>query len=137
MEQSIEVNASATAMWDVLTNPKKIAVYLYGTETITTWEPGAEIIFQGEYEGQTYKDKGRVLEVELNKRLKYSYWSGFSGLEDLPENYFDVTYIIEDKGDSCKFTWAQSGFKNEESLAHSENNMPNMLKVMKELAEKG
>ena len=27
--------------------------------------------------------------------LKYDYWSGFSGLEDKPENYSLVTYTLE------------------------------------------
>ena len=136
LQQSIEVNTSADALWDVLTNPKKIAKYLFGTETITDWEPGSPITFQGSYEGKTYQDKGEVLEVELHRKLKYSYWSGFSGLEDLPENYFFVTYRIQDLGTTCIFTWSQSGFKNKESLAHTENNLPKMLSSIKELAEK-
>ena len=93
VSKSIYINASPAAIWDVLTNQKKIKVYLYGTETISDWEVGSPIIFQGEYQGQTYKDKGNVLENVPNKRLVYNYWSGFSGLEDKPENYFIVSYI--------------------------------------------
>ena len=48
---SIEVNADKGKVQDVLTNPEKIKVYLFGTETLTDWKTGSEIIFQGEYQG--------------------------------------------------------------------------------------
>ncbi len=38
-------------------------------------------------------------ENEQNKILSYSYWSGFSGLEDKPENYSLVTYTLESSDD--------------------------------------
>ena len=51
VSKSIEVNSNAKKVWDALTNPGKIKVYLFGTETITDWQIGSPIIFQGEYEG--------------------------------------------------------------------------------------
>ena len=50
VSKSIEVNSNAKKVWDALTNPGKIKVYLFGTETITDWQIGSPIIFQGEYE---------------------------------------------------------------------------------------
>jgi len=76
VSKSIEINSNAEAVWDVLTNPEKIRVYLFGTETITDWKVGSPIIFQGEYEGHKYKDKGNVLENKPNKLLRYNYCSG-------------------------------------------------------------
>ena len=81
----------------MLTDPEKIKIYLFGTETITDWNVGSPISFQGNYEGQTCHDKGNVLEVEKNKILKYNYWSSFSGLKDQLENYAVVTYKLEQK----------------------------------------
>lgn len=80
--------------------PEKIKVYLFGTETITDWKIGSPIIFQGEYDGHKYKDKGNVLENVKNETLKYDYWSKFSGLEDKPDNYSIVTYHIENISDN-------------------------------------
>jgi hypothetical protein len=78
-------------------------VYLFGTETRTDWKVGSDIPFQGAYNGQQYKDKGRVIENEI---LKYNYWSGFSGLADMPENYALVNYFIEDIGSNqVQFKW--------------------------------
>jgi uncharacterized protein YndB with AHSA1/START domain len=134
--KSIEINASADEVWDALTNPKKISIYLYGTETITDWKEGSSIVFQGEYDGHQYKDKGLVKTNRKNELLKYDYWSGFSGLEDKPENYSTVSYIIEPVSDGkVKFTWMQEGFSSEEGQKHSDNGLYSMLEQIKELVE--
>ena len=138
VSKSVEINANASAIWDVLTDPEKIKVYLFGTETITDWNVGSPIIFQGEYDGHQYKDKGNVLENIPSQILKYDYWSGFSGLEDKPENYSIITYSIEIlDANKTKFSWAQEGFANEEGQQHSENGLPAMLEQIKDLVEKG
>lgn len=136
VSKSIEINASAEMLWDGLTNPEKIKVYLFGTETITDWEIGSTIIFQGEYSGQTYKDKGNVLENRKYEILKYNYWSSFTGLEDKLENYFIVTYEIENLDvNRVKFTWSQEGFSSEAGQQHTENNLNSMLEQIKTLVE--
>lgn len=133
---SIEIEATPTEVWDVMTNPENIKVYLYGTETITDWKVGSPIIFQGEYEGQKYKDKGNVLENKPNELLKYNYWSGFSGDEDVPKNYQIITYMIDDIGDGkTVFTWLQEGFRNKENQKHAQDGLPAMLEQIKALAE--
>ena len=134
---TISINVSAAQVWDALTNPEKIKVYLYGTSTITDWKVGSSISFEGEYNGQTYRDKGNVLENELNKLLKYNYWSGFSGLEDVLENYSTITYSIKEiSSTSIKFTWLQEGFSSQEGQQHSQSGLPEMLKQIKQLVEK-
>lgn len=133
---NINIQTTLDKVWDVLTNPVKIKEYLFGTEVITDWKIGSSIIFQGEYDGQQYKDKGNVIENKKNQLLKYDYWSGFSGLEDKPENYSLVTYKIENLEDnSVNFTWHQQGFSSEEGKCHTEEGLKAMLDKIKELAE--
>ncbi|MDX1774518.1 uncharacterized protein YndB with AHSA1/START domain [Oceanihabitans sediminis] len=133
---NINIQSTPKKVWDVLTNPVKIKEYLFGTEVITDWKIGSSIIFQGEYDGQRYKDKGNVIENKKNESLKYDYWSGFSGLEDKPENYSLVTYKIENLEDnSVNFTWHQQGFSSEEGKCHTEEGLNAMLEKIKELAE--
>ena len=136
VSKSIKIDSSAEKVWDALINPEKIKIYLFGTETITDWKIGSPITFQGEYDGNKYKDKGNVLENVRNEILKYDYWSGFSGLEDNPNNYCIVTYQIENLPDNrVKFTWTQEGFANEEGQQHSENGLYGMLEQIKKLVE--
>ena len=118
---NINIQSTPEKVWDVLTNPEKIKEYLFGTEVLTDWNIGSLIVFQGEYNGQQYKDKGNVIENTKNELLKYDYWSGFSGLEDEPENYSLVTYKIENlDNSSVNFTWHQQGFSSEEGKCHTE-----------------
>lgn len=135
--ETIEVNAPAEKVWQVLTTPELIKEYLFGTNTITDWKPGSEIIFQGEYEGKQYRDKGIILENELNRKISYSYWSGFSGLEDKPENYSTVTYTLEPvENGKTKFTWTQKGFSNEKGQQHSQSGMKAFLEQIKGITER-
>jgi len=136
--KSIKIKASAEAIWEALTDPNKIKIYLFGTETITDWKVGSPILFQGEYQGHHYNDKGNVLENNRPNVLKYNYWSGFSGLDDKPVNYSLVTYKIDVLDDNeCNFTWLQEGFANEEGKCHTEEGLASMLQQIKQLVEEG
>lgn len=137
VSQSIDIKVSPAKVWEVLTTPDLIKEYLFGTETVTDWEVGSEIIFQGEYEEQTYRDKGVILENVPNKLLSYSYWSGFSGLEDKPENYSTITYTLKpEEDDQTEFSWTQQGYATEEGYTHSVNGMGALLKQVKQIAER-
>ncbi|MGI8951726.1 MAG: SRPBCC family protein [Chitinophagaceae bacterium] len=137
VSESIEINAEPSKVWEALRNPEIIKEYLFGTETITDWKIGSDIIFQGEYKDQTYKDKGIVRENVSGKKLSYNYWSGFTGLEDKPENYSLVTYALESNDNkTTKFTWTQKGFATEQGYKHSKNGMKEFLKQIKEVVEK-
>ena len=134
---TIQINASVQKVWLGLTTPEIIKQYLFGTETLTDWKPGSEIIFKGEYQGQKYRDKGIVQENKLHEKLSYLYWSGFSGDEDKLENYSLVTYSLKhDAENKTTFTWSQKGFVNETNCAHSQNGMKAFLEIVKAVIEK-
>ncbi len=134
---SIVINADLARVWDVLTNPVLIKEYLFGTETITDWKVGNGIIFQGEWEGHTYKDKGVVRENMLHKRISYSYWSSFYGTEDKPENYSLVIYELSAvDATHTNFTWTNKGFLNEERQKHSQDGMQAFMEQIKTIAER-
>ena len=137
VSQSVDVNAPLAKVWDALINPDLIKEYLYGTETVTNWKVGSELVFQGEWEGHKYKDRGVIKEFVPLKKISYSYWSGFTGLEDKPENYSTVTYLLEQKDpNTVTFTWIQKGFKDETGYDHSKNGMPAFLEGVKKVMEK-
>ncbi len=133
---TIEINASPQSVWEVLTSPPLIAKYLDGTETLTNWQEGSDNVFQGEYDGHQYRDKGIIQKFDENQAIAYTYWSGFSGLEDTPENYSLVTYTVESLNDTqTRFTWHQKGFVDEARQGHSAEGLASMLEQIKALAE--
>lgn len=136
VSESIAIHAPVERVWETMTNPELIKEYLYGTETITDWKPGSEIVFQGAWEEQAYRDSGTIQENILHKKISYSYWSGFSGLPDTPENHSLVIYEMESKGTETIFTWTQIGFPNEDRQVHSKNGMAALLAQIKAIAER-
>lgn len=132
---SIEINADKAKVWDALINPEKIKNYLFGTETLCDWKAGSEIIFQGEYQGHQYKDKGTILDIRTEELLQYSYWSGFTGLEDKPENYSLVVYKLDTTNGKTVLTLTQTGFSDEQAQLHSQAAWTNVLQQIKEMTE--
>src|ERR1700704_4428166 len=86
----VTIDAPRDEVWDALTNPKKVKRYMHGTNLSTDWKVGSPISWSGEWKGQSYEDKGKVLEVEAPKLVKYTHWSPMGGSEDKPENYHTV-----------------------------------------------
>lgn len=137
VSQSVIVNADVKKVWEALTDPTIIKDYLFGTETVTDWKVGNPVIFQGEYQGQKYKDKGVILEFNPMKTISYSYWSGFTGLDDKPENYSTVSYLVQSiDANKTQFTWTQKGFANEDGYKHSKDGMTDFLKGIKAVMER-
>jgi len=135
-----DINASPEKVWKVMTDPEIIKEYLFGTDTVTDWKIGSEIIFQGEYGERlehSYRDKGVVLENIPYQKISYSYWSGFSGLEDKPENYSTVTYLIDKKDDNqTTLTWIQRGYPTEQAQQHGQSGMEAFMAQIKGIAER-
>ncbi len=136
VEKTIEINADKSKVWNALTNPDIIKQYFFGTEVVSDWEVGSEIIFQGEYQGRKYRDKGNILKIETEKIFQYNYWSGFSDLEDKEENYSIVTYKLNEANGKTKLLLTQENIANEQSREHSDKNWDMVLTQMKEIIEK-
>lgn len=136
VKKSIEIIASLMEVWDALTDRETIKKYFFGTEAISDWEEGSSLVFRGEWEGKSYEDKGTILEAIPGEMLQYDYWSGFSGLEDKPENYSRVTYTLEQEVDGTILSLKQKGFASEEALAHADGGWTMVLQNLKELLER-
>lgn len=135
LKKSIEINAEKAKVWDALVNPEKIKLYLFGTETISDWKVGSPIIFQGVWEGSAYKDKGTILEFIPEQKLKYDYWSSFSKLEDVPENYQQITFDLMNQNGKTILTLTQENIPNQEAKEHSESNWGMVLNQLKQIVE--
>ena len=135
VKKTLEITASLMEVWHALTDRETLKKYFFGTDAISDWEEGSSLVFRGEGEGKTYEDKGTILEAIPGELLKYDYWSGFSGLEDAPENYSLVTYTLEQTVDGTILNLKQKGFADEEALAHAGRGWTMVLQNLKELLE--
>lgn len=129
------IEATKAAVWDALVNPDKIAQYLFGTKTVSTWVVGEPITFTGSYDDKTYEDKGVIVNFEPEAKLEYTYLSSFSGLEDKDENYSLVAFHITGNDGDVTLTIHQLGFASEEAQSHSSQAWGNVLEGIKQIAE--
>jgi len=129
------INASAEKVWHALTDAEMIKKYMFGTTVISDWKEGSKIIWEGEWEGKAYEDKGKILRFEPKKSLQYSHFSPLSGLPDNPENYHIVTINLEERDQQTMVTLSQDNNANEKDKDHSEKNWKMMLSSLKKLLE--
>jgi len=129
------INAPASKVWDALTKPDLIKQYLFGTEVNTDWQVGSPITYKGKWEGKTYEDKGKILQIEPEKLLVSTFWSSLAGLPDVPENYKTVHYELSPENGVTKLTIIQDNNASQEEADHSAQNWNTVLDGMKKLLE--
>jgi len=132
-----EIGASPAQVWAALTDPKLIKKYMFGSLVETDWKQGSSIFWKGEYEGKTYEDKGEILEIETERRLKVSHFSPLSGQEDVPDNYHTLLYELKQKGDKTHISLSQDKNASEEEAERAKGNWEMMLGGLKEVVEGG
>ena len=135
VKQSITINAPVAKVWDALVNPAMIKQYLFGTSTISDWKVGSPIVFKGEWEGQAYEDKGVILRLEPGRLLEYTYFSSFSKLPDVPENYATITIELSGRETHTFLSLSQDNNPTREAQEHSEQNWGMVLGTLKKLLE--
>jgi uncharacterized protein YndB with AHSA1/START domain len=134
--KTVTIDAPRAKVWDALTNPEKVKLYLHGTNLSTDWKVGSPISWKGEWKGQSYEDKGTVLEVETGRLLKNTHWSPMGGSADKPENYHTVTYELKDAGGKTILTLTQdNNATQEEADKMAEDNWGPVLRGLKETVE--
>jgi uncharacterized protein YndB with AHSA1/START domain len=131
----IAINAPASKVWDALIKPELIKQYLFGTEVTTDWRVGSPITYKGEWEGKTYEDKGKVLQIEKEKLLVSTFWSSLSALADIPENYKTVRYELSADNKGTRLTITQDNNNSQEEADHSGQNWKMVLEGIKKLVE--
>jgi uncharacterized protein YndB with AHSA1/START domain len=131
----VEIEASPAEVWSALTDPEQIKEYMFGSQVVTVWKPGSPIVWKGEYEGKKYEDKGEIVEIEPERRLKVTHFSPLSGEEDRPENYHTVLYELEERGGGTRVSLSQDNNSTVEAAEHSQANWEKMLAGLKQVVE--
>ena len=135
-QASTTIYARSDDIWKALIDPAALKQYMFGADVSSDWRAGSLITWKGEIKGKRYEDKGRVLEVEPGRLLKYSHFSPLSGQPDKPENYHTVTIELEEQGDETLVSLSQDKNADEKAREHSEKNWGVMLEGLKKYVEK-
>jgi len=136
LKTTITFDETIAKVWQGLTDPELVKQYFFGTTLKSDWQVGGRITFSGEWEGHKYEDGGTILEIDAPKLLKYSYWSSMTGLEDIPENYYNITYELNENDGVTTLIITQDGVKNQEAADHSEQNWKSVFDGLKDLLKK-
>ena len=132
----VTILAPARKVWSALTVPELVKQWQYGSDLLTTWEPGTPIIFRNEWNGQTFEQKGTVLEFTPESRLKYSLFFPRPDLQDIPEHYFFMTYELIESGESTSVLFRQEDPRpSSPNESSGGDNGPDVLSFLKELVE--
>ena len=131
----ITINASASKVWEVLTNPVTVKQLMFGADVITSWKEGSPIIYKGMWQGKRFEDKGIIVTFQPKKLLVTTHWSPLSGTLDTPENYHTVRYELSSKNGITHVLLTQDNNATEDEKKHSEPNWHMMLENLKKIAE--
>jgi len=132
---TIKLNASLDKVWETLTSPEKVKLWQFGSDLITTWEVGGNIEFITEWEGQIFKQWGKVLEIKPNELLKYSLFAPRPDLEDKPENYFVMNYVLTVENGQTKLEIIQEDNRPNAVQEEPQGEENPILKSLKDLVE--
>jgi uncharacterized protein YndB with AHSA1/START domain len=135
-ESVVDIHAPASKVWLALTVPDLVKQWQYGSDLLTTWEPGTPIVFRNEWDGQTFEQTGTVIEFTPPSRLKYSLFFPRPDLHDIPEHHFFMTYELIERGDATSVRIRQEDPRPSppDEAAGGEDG-PDVLSQLKELVE--
>lgn len=91
---AIIINATKQRVWNTLTKPELVKLWQFGSDLHTDWSVGSRIEFVTEWEGKIFKQWGTVLTFNPADSLSYSLFAPRPDLEDRPENYFTMKYVL-------------------------------------------
>lgn len=131
----VTILATKEAVWKALTDPELVKLWQYGSELSTDWQVGSAIRFRAEWEGQVFEQWGTVLDVVPNARLRYNLFAPRPDLEDKPENYFEMAYVLTGQGDSTQLEIRQIDNRPGATQEEDQGDENPVLKSLKELVE--
>jgi uncharacterized protein YndB with AHSA1/START domain len=137
-ESLVRINAPATKVWLALTVPDLVKQWQYGSDLLTSWEPGTPIVFRNEWNGQVFEQKGTVLEFVPGSRVKYSLFFPRPDLQDIPENHFYMIYELTESDGITTVVFRQEDPRpSTPDAATGGDEGPDVLSTLKALVETG
>ena len=135
-ESIVKIGAPAGRVWRALTEPDLVKQWQYGSDLLTTWEPGTPIVFRNEWNGKVFEQTGTVLEFVPAVRLRYSLFVPRPDLQDAPEHRFFMTYELIETGGLTSVLFRQEDPRpSAADAASGGDGGPDVLSSLKELVE--
>jgi uncharacterized protein YndB with AHSA1/START domain len=112
VNNTISLKASASKVWDALTNPSQTKKYMFGCEALSDWKVGSPLVWKGNFNGvELVAVKGVINRIQPEKFLAYTTIDPNSQIPDLPENYLTVTYELAEKNGQTILTVTQGDYR--------------------------
>lgn len=132
---TVNINAQVQQIWDALTKPELVKQWQYGSDLITDWKVGNEIRLRSEWEGKIFEQWGKILEIRPNELIKYSLFAPRPDLEDKPENYFVMSYVLTAENGQTKLQIIQEDNRPGAVQEEAQGEENSVLISLKTLAE--
>lgn len=132
---AVTINAPIAKVWEALTQPELVKKWQSGSDLLTDWKVDSEIRFKNEWNGQVFEQWGKVLEFTPYEIIKYTLFVPVQDLEDKPENYFTMSYVLSQNSDSVHLLINQEDHRPgsvQDEPNGEENEILNALKVLLE-----
>ena len=131
----ITILAPPARVWTAITRPEWVKQWQFGADLSTDWQVGSPILFRNEWEGQVFEQKGTILALEPGRSVSYTLFFARPGLEDQPENYFTMTYLLEDTIGGTLLTIRQDDPRSQDPQPQAEEGENAILEGLKKLVE--
>jgi uncharacterized protein YndB with AHSA1/START domain len=132
---TIFINASIEKVWAAVTKPELVKLWQYGSDLITTWQPGSDIKFSTRWEDKVFEQWGKVLEYKTNQSVSYSLFAPRPGIEDKPENYFIMSYVLSAENGQTKLEIMQEDNRPNAVQEAPQGEENPVLQMLKNIAE--
>lgn len=132
----INIDASIQKVWDTVTRPELVKLWQFGSDLVTTWEVGSEIRFITAWGDKVFEQWGKIVEIKPPQLLKYSLFAPGPELEDKPENYFMMSYMLTFENGHTRLEIIQQDNRVNAVQEEQQGEENSILKSLKEIAER-
>ena len=136
--KTIPINAPTSTVWEALTNPVLMKKWMSEDEVdiLTDWTLGSPVLIRGKLHGIKFENKGKVLQFEPERILRYSHLSSLSRLPDKDESYSVFEFRLTPIDQETSLTLTLSNFPTESIYKHLAFYWNVTLEIIKKMIER-
>ena len=134
---TITIDAPASRVWDVITDPAAVKEFMFGADLETDWTVGGPILWRGEWEGKPYEDKGTSSRWNRAKTGPHPFQPARRRRGQAGELSHPDVDPGRPGGRATKLTLSQDNNATEEAAEHSKGMWDMLVADVKKIAERG